>query len=169
MLRKPTLQRMLEDPNAKKLHTHYLRLMQIRLDFWGLQVPGLKDLELWMPECHHVSHAYAKAFAVDVVDGEKVFLTNSRTWFFGRAITGRVARYAHSWNVFQLAEDKQLIFDIIPNETCSLTPVVVEYPHPAYTEPRDGVAKRCIGELITQPREQERIDLLAEEFKRIAG
>lgn len=167
MLGKENLYKILVDPNAEKFYTHYQRLMSIRLQFQGIEIPGLKKGEVFMPMCHHASHAYAKAFSVDVVDGEKVFLTKSRTWIFGRLITGRVSRYAHSWNVIELTPDKQLVLDIIPDETCSMVPIVVEYPHPAYTQPRDGVAKRCISELILQPQHQEIIELLAEEFRRI--
>jgi hypothetical protein len=144
-------------------------MMKIRLDFHGLEVPGMRDGQIWMPACHHASHAYAQAFGVQVVDGEKVFLTSSRTWFFGRCITGKVSRYSHSWNVFEFESGKKVIFDLIPDETCSLTPIVLEYPHPAYTEPRDGVAKRCIREKLSQKQEIERIILLSKEFKRIAG
>lgn len=96
MLRKPALHRALQNSSDGELYKHYQRVMEIRLNFRGLHIPGTEKDEICMPECHLVSHAYAKAFGAEVIDGEKVFLTRSKTWLFGHFVTGKVSRYAHS-------------------------------------------------------------------------
>ena len=165
MLFKEKLGDLLLGQDMEAFFPHYERLVVIRFRFKPMEVPGLT--KRWMPSCHHISHAYAQAFGVDVVDGEKVFITRTSTCWFGHFVRGKVSRYTHSWNVLTLPSGKRVILDLLPGETCSMLPNVTLAPHPAYTRHEDGVAGRCVTEFFLQPYEQERLDLLVVGLRRI--
>lgn len=146
---------------------HYKRLVNLRFRAEPMNATGGSKDSVWMPHCHHVSHAYAQAFGVEVVDGEKVFIAQTKTRWFGNFISGKVLRYAHSWNLLSLPSGKRVILDLFPDETCSMLPIVVLDPHPAYTVHWDGLVHRGVQELFAKPDEQERLNILVAEFKRI--
>ena len=167
MLFKNGLKDLLSKSDGEAFFPHYERMVAIRFGFNPLKVAGVQDGSVWMPYCHHVAHAYAKAFDVEVVNGEKVFITQTRTLWFGHFIRARVSRYAHSWNRLVLPSGKRVILDLFPDETCSMFPIVVLDPHPAYTKHRDGLADKAVVELLSQPYQQERLDMLISEMVRL--
>ena len=169
MLRKKSLHALLISDGGDKFLTHYERILKIKQVFRGLKEPDKDPDSLLMPYCHLVAHAYALAFDVAAVNGEKVFITETRTWWFGHFVIAKASRYAHSWNLLRLSSGEEVILDLIPDETCSMSPILVLSQNPSYTEPRDGVAKRCIAEYLASEYQQCRIKYLADEFKRIDG
>jgi hypothetical protein len=164
VLWKEELAKVLEVDDKGVLKTHLLRILRIKLTFCGLSRP---EGGVWMPGCHHVAYAYAKAFGVEVVDGEKLYCSGHQRSFWSRNIVPQITTYTHSWNRVEIAPDVRVILDIFPDETCSMMPIVVRDPHPAYWQPSDMRSQCRVEAFMEQSKNHDYTKRLADEFLRI--
>jgi hypothetical protein len=119
-----------------------------------------------MPSCHEVACAYEKAFGTPAVHGRKFTIAAIKKLRWLDYFSGQISNYVHSWNVIMLPSGTKVIIDAFPNETCSLAPIILPHPHPAY---REGDTKiiRLVEDAMSKQESITTIDFFAAEFKRI--
>lgn len=153
----------LESQDIKPFMDTYLRAQEIMLSCWGKPTENEGER---MPGCHEVAYAFEKAFGVPAVHGRKFFITTVKKLGWMNYFKSEVSNYVHSWNVLTLPSGKQVIIDIFPNETCSVSPIILPCPHAAYVPGPINLAKR-IEMNIRRPEYAATVDYFATEFERI--
>jgi len=150
------------DGSRDEFFAHVQRIQAITLQ---VDTPSLRGAKL-MPTSHHVAHAYARAFGVPVVDGDKIAVTSADTINM-RRVSVAVLTSPHSWNILHLPNGQSVILDLFPGSASSLVPTLVLSPHPNYVFHSDGLVARFVKERLSTSCNQEMVNCLVKEFIRV--
>lgn len=153
----------LPDEDLKLLLKHSVNIQKIAYECW-YQSTARGDM---MPSCHEVATSYGLAFNIPIIHGRKIFVCDIKHNRFFDIYKAGVYNYPHSWNLLPLPSGESIILDLFPNESCSLVPLIVKNPNPAY-HAVEKIEKMVLREL-TEPTSTAAIDYFTNEFKRIVA
>lgn len=143
------------------MQEHYSRAVKIRVHFDSRQFVT-NDAPGYIPPCHCVARAYAEVFKVEYVDGWR------NTIAFDKSEPQPWYRYGHSWNVITFDANVRVVFDLFPEETCSMFPVMLMHRDAVFSYVRGEDHEIIqIEEKMREYRMQEVITRLKQEFLRI--
>lgn len=120
--------------------------------------------------CHAVAHAFSQVFGLEVVDGELAYITKTtlRPARFLRQETIDVwwKFIKHSWIEIDI-HGCRFILDIFPMEICSLLPLFLSHPHPAYYVPQEKKHEELFKAKLDSPEFKEEVISLVSVMEKI--